>query len=84
MPVHLAGALGKPVWNLVQAKADWRWMEKRIDSPWYPTMKIFRQEQQGEWGLLIKQVAAELEQLVNSMMKKPAHRSGMTSIEEKS
>lgn len=63
MPVHLAGALGKPVWNLLQAEADWRWMENRTESPWYPTMRIFRQEQQGNWGPVIEKVTAELEQL---------------------
>ena len=49
MPAHLAGALGVPVWNLLQAKADWRWMNDREDSPWYPTMRLFRQEQEGDW-----------------------------------
>lgn len=63
MPVHLAGALGKRVWNLLQAEADWRWMENRADSPWYPTMRIFRQEQQGDWSPVIANVIAELEQL---------------------
>ena len=48
MTVHLAGALGVPIWNLLHAEADWRWMENRNDSPWYPTMRLFRQERQGE------------------------------------
>jgi hypothetical protein len=58
MPAHLAGALGVPVWNLVQAEADWRWMENREDSPWYPTMRLFRQERQGEWEPVIQKVAS--------------------------
>lgn len=62
MPAHLAGALGKPVWTLLQADADWRWMENRMDSPWYPTMRLFRQQQQGEWVPVITQVAQQLEQ----------------------
>lgn len=62
MPAHLAGALGKPVWTLLHADADWRWMENRADSPWYPTMRLFRQQQQGEWAPVIAQVAQQLEQ----------------------
>lgn len=60
MPAHLAGALGVPVWNLLQAKADWRWMNDREDSPWYPTMQLFRQEKEGDWEEVIKRVAYEL------------------------
>jgi hypothetical protein len=61
MPAHLAGALGIPVWNLLQAEADWRWMDHREDSPWYPTMRLFRQERPGDWESVIRRVAAELE-----------------------
>ena len=60
MPVHVAGALGVPVWTLLQAQHDWRWMNNRDDSPWYPGMRLFRQERQGEWEPVIAQVAAEL------------------------
>jgi hypothetical protein len=63
MTANLAGALGVPVWNLLQANADWRWMEKRSDSPWYPTMRLFRQEQPGDWERVIQRVVAELESL---------------------
>jgi hypothetical protein len=63
MPAHLAGALGVPVWTLLQAEADWRWMAGRDDSPWYPTMRLFRQRQPGEWEPVIARVAAELENL---------------------
>ena len=63
MPVHLAGALGVPVRNLLLAEADWRWMENRLDSPWYPTMRLFRQERPGAWEAVIQRVRAELEQL---------------------
>lgn len=66
MPVHLAGALGVPVWTLLHAEADWRWMEEREDSPWYPTMRLFRQAQSGDWESLILRVAGELENLVQS------------------
>jgi hypothetical protein len=65
MPAHLAGALGVPVWTLLQADADWRWMEGRDDSPWYPTMRLFRQPRQGEWAPVIARVAAELARLAS-------------------
>jgi hypothetical protein len=61
MPAHLAGALGVPVWTLLHADADWRWMEGRDDSPWYPTMRLFRQPAAGDWEAVIARVAAELE-----------------------
>jgi hypothetical protein len=60
MPAHLAGALGVPVWLLLDAAADWRWMEGREDSPWYPTMRLFRQERPGVWEPVIARVVAEL------------------------
>lgn len=56
MTAHLAGALGVPVWTLLQKNADWRWMERRDDTPWYPTMRLFRQEQQGDWTTVIDRV----------------------------
>jgi hypothetical protein len=64
MPAHLAGALGVPVWNLLRYSADWRWMENRSDSPWYPTMRLFRQEHAGEWDPVINQVVRELQHAV--------------------
>ena len=60
MPAHLAGALGVPVWTLLSADADWRWMERREDTPWYPTMRLFRQPSPGAWEPVIARVAAEL------------------------
>lgn len=63
MPAHLAGALGVPVWTLLQAEADWRWMEGRDDSPWYPTMRLFRQDRPGAWEPMIARVVAELEKM---------------------
>ena len=58
---HLAGALGVPVWTLIYAPPDWRWLLEREDSPWYPTMRLFRQETPGQWAPVIGRVAAALQ-----------------------
>ncbi len=63
MTAHLAGALGVPVWTMLQKNADWRWMEEREDSPWYPTMRLFRQERQDDWTNVIDRVIAALAKL---------------------
>ncbi|MGP8201492.1 MAG: tetratricopeptide repeat protein [Limisphaerales bacterium] len=57
---HLAGALGKPVWILLPFDADWRWMIGRQDSPWYPTMKLFRQPKPGDWAEVRAQIEVAL------------------------
>ena len=57
---HLAGALGVPVWVALSAAPDWRWMLGREDSPWYPTMRLFRQESLGEWAGVFDQIATQL------------------------
>jgi tetratricopeptide (TPR) repeat protein len=58
--VHLAGAMGKPVWNLLPFAPDWRWFLEREDTPWYPTMRLFRQSERGNWEEVIKRVGAAL------------------------
>jgi len=63
---HLAGAMGKPVWLLLKSDADWRWLLDRADSPWYPTMRLFRQEEWGDWDSVFERVAQELRQLAES------------------
>lgn len=60
MTAHLAGALAVRTWTLLPFKADWRWLQERADSPWYPTMRVFRQRREGDWGRLIAEVASEL------------------------
>ena len=57
---HLAGALGKPVWVLVNTPSSWRWLRDRDDSPWYPTMRLFRQASEGDWSAAVAGVAAAL------------------------
>jgi tetratricopeptide (TPR) repeat protein len=57
---HLAGALGKPVWILLPRAPDWRWLLERDDSPWYPSARLFRQPQSGEWDGVLRRVAEEL------------------------
>ena len=61
---HLAGAMGKPVWTLTQFPPEWRWLLDRDDSPWYPTMRLFRQERINEWAPVIGRLAAALEERV--------------------
>lgn len=60
---HLAGALGKPVWILLPAVADWRWLDERADSPWYPTARLFRQESPLVWDAPLGCLAVELAQV---------------------
>jgi tetratricopeptide (TPR) repeat protein len=57
---HLAGALARPLWLLLSHIQDWRWMRGRTDSPWYPTARLFRQPQNGDWDGVIARVAEEL------------------------
>lgn len=61
---HLAGALGKPVWLLNRAESEWRWLVGRSDSPWYPTMRIFRQRRSRQWTPVIEEVASAIAQLI--------------------
>ena len=60
--VHMAGALGKQVWTLLPYIPDWRWMLDREDTPWYPSMRLFRQNETGDWSGVFSQVRSELEQ----------------------
>lgn len=61
---HLAGALGKPVWTLLRFSPEWRWMLDRTDSPWYPTMRLFRQPAPGDWGSVVEKIFNELQTLI--------------------
>jgi len=61
---HLAGALNKPTWTLLQHAPDWRWFLERSDTPWYPSMRLFRQSVRGDWNDPIQQITAALKELV--------------------
>ena len=66
---HLAGALARPVWVLLRHAADWRWLMDREDSPWYPTMRLFRQNRARDWTGPLQRVREELAKRV----KKDCH-----------
>jgi Tfp pilus assembly protein PilF len=64
--IHLAGAMGKPTWTLLAKNPDWRWMLDRDDTPWYPTMKLFRQKTKGDWDSVFENVKKELFQYIKT------------------
>ena len=64
--VHLAGALGKPVWTAVAVVPDWRWLLDRDDTPWYPTMRLFRQARRGDWQEVFERIAEQLAERVGA------------------
>ncbi|QWV95598.1 tetratricopeptide repeat protein [Geomonas oryzisoli] len=67
---HLAGALGKPVWLMLPMAGDYRWLCGRDDSPWYPTMRLFRQQRQGEWGEVVERLRAALADAVAGFLER--------------
>jgi hypothetical protein len=73
---HLAGALGVPVWVALTFVPDWRWLLHRRDSPWYPSMHLFRQTRQGNWDDVFQRTAAELRARVRNGRPLP-HASGI-------
>ena len=64
--VHLAGALGKPVWLLIPANNDWRWFTESEDSPWYNSLKLYRQPKLGEWEVVLDRIYKDLKNSVDS------------------
>ena len=68
---HLAGALGVPVWVALPLVPDWRWLLDRSDSPWYPTMRLFRQESRGDWQGVFKKIVVAIGEQVASRVNHP-------------
>ncbi len=62
---HLAGAMGKPVWLMLAQVADWRWLRETEDSPWYPSAKLYRQTERGDWDSVMKTLASDLAEKIN-------------------
>jgi tetratricopeptide (TPR) repeat protein len=66
---HLAGALGRPAWVVLKRVPDWRWLLDRPDSPWYPTLRLFRQPRRGDWPGVFADVATELRKLLQAPLE---------------
>ena len=66
---HLAGALGKPCWIMLPYAPDWRWLQARTDTPWYPNTRLFRQTEYGNWKTVIAEVT---QALADSLPARPA------------
>ncbi|MFD1625094.1 tetratricopeptide repeat protein [Azospirillum griseum] len=65
---HLAGAMGRPTWVVLKWFADWRWMQHRLDSPWYPTMRLFRQARANDWAEVMGRVTTQVAALATGAM----------------
>jgi hypothetical protein len=80
-PAHLAGALGVPVWVALAALVDWRWMFRREDSPWYPTMRLFRQTELGNWLPVFERMAGEVRKLLPPSGRSRPFRAALAPAE---
>ena len=79
--VHLAGALGRPVHILLQKNPDWRWLARESDTVWYPTARLFRQQESGDWSEPVSRVCEAVSGMLNSAVSselKPPSRSKAT------
>lgn len=65
--LHLAGALGRPVWGLLKASPHWPWLLERDDSPWYPSARLFRQKTAGDWKAVVGQLTSLLQEVMQSI-----------------
>jgi ADP-heptose:LPS heptosyltransferase len=66
MTAHLAGALGVATWTLLPFACDWRWMTNRSDTPWYKSMRLFRQDKADDWAPVVRRIRETLETLYDS------------------
>ncbi|MBL9152508.1 MAG: glycosyltransferase family protein [Verrucomicrobiales bacterium] len=71
MLAHLAGALGIPVWVPLSVRGEWRWLTERPDSPWYPTLRLFRQSQPGDWPGVMSHLTAEIQGRLTAEIRNP-------------
>ena len=79
---HLAGAKDKPAWILLPQMADWRWMQERETTPWYPSARLLRQRTPGDWAALVREARGALEELV-AARRRPVHWwAGRAAVEE--
>lgn len=72
LPIHIAGAIGKPTWLALPQVPDWRWLLEREDSPWYPEMRLFRQDEPGQWAPVFAQISAALRERLGGGAREPA------------
>jgi Flp pilus assembly protein TadD len=77
---HVAGALGRPVWILIPYDPDWRWLLARSDSPWYPTMRVFRQQERRKWGPVFAAVAAAISEVQGESVRDWVYRRRISDI----
>ena len=75
---HLAGALNRPTWLLLPYNADFRWLRDRNDSPWYPSMRLFRQTARNDWSSVVEQLNTALNELFQLDMASLANAKGLT------
>src|SRR5262249_53346594 len=78
---HLAGALGVAVWVALPFAPDWRWLLQREDSPWYPTLRLFRQARPGDWDDVFERTASELRKLVEPTDRTPPIKTPWITVE---
>ncbi|MDU2063375.1 MAG: hypothetical protein E6713_00945 [Sporomusaceae bacterium] len=69
---HLSGAMGKPTWLVLPKLNEWRWLRDREDSPWYPTIKLYRQRTEGKWGPVFAKMADDLDRIINRNFERVA------------
>lgn len=79
MMAHLAGALGVSVWTLLHADCDWRWMDQRSKTLWYPTMRLFRQHRRGDWAAVLDAVRVALSRRFESRADSDVRRNSAES-----